>query len=108
MPWFPRKNFYAWPDDAIDVSTRDIIHLYSSGFAGCGYSPEARERFLASVPYPDGEMGVDARVVLPCRSMSNMTGPSGFLGSSRIGIRSTANLTSGTATMCVACSDRFE
>ena len=51
---------------------------------------------------------VDARVELPCRSISSKTGPFGFFASSRIGIRSATSLTSGTATMCGAFSDGLE
>ena len=50
----------------------------------------------------------DFRFAIVSKSMSSTTGPSDFLGSSLIGIRSTINLLKGTATMVDAFSTELE
>lgn len=55
MPWFPRKTFLDWPEDAVDLPAEKVVELYENGFAGALYSPEEFEKFVASQPHPDGD-----------------------------------------------------
>jgi hypothetical protein len=55
MPWFPRKVFHDWPDDAVEIATPEVIKMYENGFAGAKYSPAAKERFRAEMQYPLAE-----------------------------------------------------
>jgi hypothetical protein len=50
----PRKQFYAWPGDAGDVSTREVIRLYKGGFAGVKHDPAAWDEFSRIMSHPDG------------------------------------------------------
>lgn len=56
LVWKPRKNlFQDWPKDAKNLSVERVRELYDNGFAGAKHSPEALERFRASMLQSDGE-----------------------------------------------------
>ena len=60
MSWKPRARYLDWPKDAHDLSIEEVIKLYENRFAGATYSPEAVERFRASMLQPDGDAVVHA------------------------------------------------
>jgi hypothetical protein len=47
-------------------------------------------------------------MALACKSTLSRTALPGSLGSSRVGIRSTINISKGTATICEAFSERLK
>lgn len=56
MPWFPRRLFQDWPEDAQSLPTDKVIDLYKAGFAGCKYDPDALGRFRQAMAHPDGDL----------------------------------------------------
>lgn len=45
MPWVPRRRFWSWPENGVDLSPPVVRQLYEAGFAGAIRSPEAWGRF---------------------------------------------------------------
>jgi hypothetical protein len=56
LPYFPKKDFADWPEDATELKTKEVIRLYKHGFAGAKYDPDALARFRSVMAEPDGDL----------------------------------------------------
>lgn len=49
------KGLRDWPEDKVNLSTYNVVSMYTQGYSGAKYDEEARETLYNLLPEPDGE-----------------------------------------------------